>query len=109
MLAVLAIGVGGAATTLTKRKGETSCRRRWSCVAALVDFIAQVYAFFYTRTPPCCAEVGGGQKPSYALAQNRNYVKLLGKSFNINDLQAARAVAEPCMTRKPQHIVCANH
>ena len=33
---------------------------------------------------------------SYASADKTYYVKLLCKSFNINDLQAARAAAEPC-------------
>lgn len=109
MLAVLAIGVwGGDCHGADITQGETRCRafeEAWQSGA----FVAQVSAFFYTHMPPCCAEVGGGLSHSYAFAQNMYYVKLLHKSFNINDLQAAQAVGKPCSLRKPQHIVCANH
>ena len=70
----------------------------------------QSYVRFFAHTPaPSSAALGGGLAHSYASADKTYYVKLLCKSFNINDLQAARAAAEPCKPRKPQHIVCRNH
>ena len=75
--------------------------------------VADVSVNLHTRTPSCRAAVGGGlaaktaaKSHSYALAQNRNYVKLLCKSFNINDLQVISMHHNLCNLRKPQHIVC---
>ena len=84
MLAVLAIGVEGGGVVV----------------------VAVVSAFLCTHTRPLLRGAGGGLAHSYALAQNRNYVKLFSKSFNINDLRAMSMHHNLCSLRKPQHVVC---
>ena len=51
--------------------------------------VADVSVNLHTRAPSCRAAVGGGLAHSYATSDKAYYVKLLRKSFKINDLQAA--------------------
>lgn len=50
--------------------------------------VADVSVNLHTRAPSCRAAVGG-LAHSYATSDKAYYVKLLRKSFKINDLQAA--------------------
>ena len=100
------------ATALTQRKGGTSCRavevawQSWRICSTGVCVFLHTHAPLFRRVGGGLAVKTAAKSHSYAFAQNKIYVKLLLKSFNINDLQAISMHHNLCSLRKTQDIVC---